>query len=61
MNNILVNLTPSQHATVIDIIEKAILATDLALHFKHIDKFIEKANSNSRENFEKPDDKDLLM
>lgn len=28
------NLTPSEHSTAIDIIEKAILATDLALHFK---------------------------
>lgn len=34
MNNILMNLTPSEHSTAIDIIEKAILATDLALHFK---------------------------
>ena len=28
------NLTPVQHSTAIDIIEKAILATDLAIHFK---------------------------
>ncbi len=34
MNNILMNLTPAQHSTAIDIIEKAILATDLAVHFK---------------------------
>jgi hypothetical protein len=46
---------------VIDIIEKAIIATDLALHFKHVDKFLEKANSNTRQRFETPEEKDLLM
>ncbi len=35
MNNILTNLTSNEHSTVIDLIEKAILATDLSLHFKY--------------------------
>lgn len=60
MNNILMNLTQSQHSTVIEIIEKAILATDLALHFKHVDKFLEKADSSNTA-FETNDEKDLLM
>ena len=54
------NLTQSQHSTVIEIIEKAILATDLALHFKHVDKFLEKAES-SNTLFETNEEKDLLM
>ena len=61
MNNILMNLTQVQHSTVIEIIEKAILATDLALHFKHVDKFLDKANSKSNKTFESPDEKNLLM
>ncbi|RNA41546.1 dual 3 -5 -cyclic-AMP and -GMP phosphodiesterase 11-like isoform X4, partial [Brachionus plicatilis] len=61
VNNILTNLTPLQHSTAIDLIEKAILATDLALHFKHIDKFIEKSNSPSRAVFEATSEKELLL
>lgn len=53
------NLTSTQHSTVIDLIEKAILATDLALHFKHIDKFLEKSTSSKR-SFESAEEKDLL-
>lgn len=34
MNNILINLSSAEHSTAIDLIEKAILATDLSLHFK---------------------------
>lgn len=34
MNNILMNLTAAEHSTAIDLIEKAIIATDLSLHFK---------------------------
>ena len=55
------NLTQSQHATVIEIIEKAILATDLALHFRDFDKFLDKAYSSENNKFESPEDKDLLM
>jgi len=61
MNNILMNLTQIQHSTVIEIIEKAILATDLALHFKHVDKFLEKSNSSPTKKFETPEEKNLLM
>jgi len=35
MNNILINLSSAEHSTAIDLIEKAILATDLSLHFKY--------------------------
>lgn len=61
MNNILMNLTQSQHSTVIEIVEKAILATDLALHFACFDKFLEKANSTNNKSFETNEEKDLLM
>ena len=54
------NLTPAQHSTVIDIIEKAILATDLAIHFQHFDKFLNKAYSSDKK-FVNQDDKDLLL
>ncbi|CAF0952498.1 unnamed protein product [Brachionus calyciflorus] len=60
MNNILMNLTPTQHSTAIDLIEKAIIATDLALHFKHIDKFLEKSNSPDKHVFESANEKELL-
>ena len=35
-NNILTNLTPNEHSTSIDIIEKAILATDISIHVKYL-------------------------
>lgn len=54
------NLTSNQHSIAIDLIERAILATDLALHFQHFDKFCEKAHSNNCR-FETPDEKDLLL
>lgn len=54
------NLTSHQHSIAIDLIERAILATDLALHFQHFDKFYEKAHSNNCR-FETPDEKDLLL
>lgn len=60
MNNILMNLTQQQHSIAIDIIEKAILATDLANHFQHFDRFLIKANSDNRL-FTKQDEKDLLL
>ena len=61
MNNILMNLSQSQHSTVIEIIEKAILATDLSLHFACFDKFLEKAYSTDKQTFETQEDKELLM
>lgn len=54
------NLTRQQHSIAIDIIEKAILATDLANHFQHFDRFLIKANSDNRL-FTKQDEKDLLL
>jgi hypothetical protein len=64
VNNILINLTPAQHSQAIDIIEKAILATDLTLHFTKIEKFIEKTKKFQRDAVEmwtNDDDKDLLL
>ena len=54
------NLNQTEHSTAIDLIEKAILATDLTIHFKHIDKFLTKANSSNKA-FVKNDEKDLLQ
>jgi hypothetical protein len=34
-NNILLNLTPNEYSIAIDLIEKAILATDLSVHFTY--------------------------
>lgn len=60
-NNILINLTPIQNAIVFDLIEKAILATDLSIHFKNLDNLVEIAYSGTNEKFEIPEHKYLLM
>jgi len=43
------------------VIEKAILATDLAVHFQHVDKFIEKSKTKIANRFETPEEKELLL
>ncbi|EDV22124.1 uncharacterized protein TRIADDRAFT_50691 [Trichoplax adhaerens] len=46
-NNIFAQLTPSQYSSVVKMLEHAILATDLALHFRHRKEFISKIASRS--------------
>ena len=40
-NRILDNLTPAEYSEVLSVIEEAILATDLSLHFAHLGRLID--------------------
>ena len=40
-NRILDNLTPAEYSQVLSVIEEAILATDLSLHFAHLGRLID--------------------
>jgi len=46
-NDILSNLSKEEYQRVIGLLEEAILATDLALYFKHRDKFFSLVNSGT--------------
>jgi len=56
-NRILDNLTPVEYADTLNVIEEAILATDLALHFKHLGNLKMVANRGPKGiNWEDPGD-----
>lgn len=61
VNNILINLNAQEYSNAMEIIEKAILATDLSLHFQKVDSFLEKIKNPTEKRFESNEDKELFI
>lgn len=59
-NNILSGLEEQEYAKVVDMLEKAILATDLAVYFQKKDKFIKLSEKKEVTEWEKNHPREML-